>query len=57
MPREKSICALAGVPYNRFLGEVQARRVVILDDPTFTDRVQGLAERFGNEALQDAAGV
>ena len=42
MPRAKSIsragAALAGISYNRFLGEAQARRVVILEDPAFVDQ-------------------
>ena len=47
--------ALAGVAYNRFLEEVQARRVIILEDPAFLDRLQDLAELFHNDDLQDAA--
>ena len=46
--------ALAGVSYNRFLREVQARHIVILEDSAFLDRLYELAETFENPELQDA---
>jgi hypothetical protein len=46
--------ALANVSYNRFLSEVQARRIVILEDSTFLDRLQGLAELFKDSELKNA---
>lgn len=46
--------ALAGVSYNRFLREVQARHIVILEDSAFLDRLYELAETFENSELQDA---
>jgi len=46
--------ALAGVSYNRFLREVQARHIVILEDSTFLDRLYELAETFENPQLQEA---
>ncbi len=46
--------ALAGVSYNRFLRELQARRVVVLEDPSFLDRLYELAEIFENKELQEA---
>lgn len=35
--------AMAGVPYNRFLREVQARNIVILENDRFLDRLTFLA--------------
>ena len=46
--------ALAGVSYNRFLREVQARHIVILEDSAFLDRLYELAETFENPELQEA---
>jgi predicted HTH domain antitoxin len=46
--------ALAGVPYNRFLREVQSRNVVVLEDDGFLDRVAFLAGAFGDDPLQIA---
>jgi len=46
--------ALAGVSYNRFLRQVQARHIVILEDQTFLERLYDLAETFENLELQEA---
>lgn len=45
---------LAGVSYNRFLYEVQAHHIVILEDDTFLDQLALLAENFGVQPLADA---
>lgn len=45
---------MAGVPYNRFLREVQARNIVILENDRFLDHLAFLAEAFDNEALHRA---
>ena len=45
---------IAGVSYNRFLHEVQSRRIIILEDPAFLERLNALAEGFSNSELQDA---
>ncbi len=41
----------ADVAYNRFLRELQNRRVVILENTQFSDQLSSLAERFGDELL------
>ena len=46
--------AVAGVSYNRFLHQVQARHIVILEDQTFLERLYDLAETFENLELQEA---
>ena len=46
--------ALASVSYNRFLRQVQARHIVILEDQTFLERLYDLAETFENRELQEA---
>lgn len=46
--------ALAGVSYNRFLREVQARNVVVLEEDGFLDRLTFLARAFGDASLQAA---
>ena len=45
--------ALAGVSYNRFLHQVQARHIVILEDQTFLERLYDLAETVENRELQE----
>ena len=45
---------LAGVSYNRFLQEVEARRIVVLDEDRFGERLAHLAGLFGDEALETA---
>jgi len=44
--------AVAGVSYNRFLREVQARNVVILEEDGFLDRLAFLAETMGDDPLR-----
>lgn len=44
---------LAGVSYNHFMQEVQARNIVILEDDSFLESLALLAETFGQPALQD----
>ena len=46
--------AMAGVPYNRFLREVQARNIVILENDRFLDHLAFLAEAFNNKTLRQA---
>ncbi len=46
---------MAGVSYNRFVHELENRRVVILEDERFLDNLSSLAELFGDEGLQEAA--
>ena len=46
--------ATAGVPYNRFLREVQARNIVILENDRFLDHLAFLAEAFDNKTLRQA---
>lgn len=46
--------AMAGVAYNRFLREVQARNIVILENNRFLDHLAFLAEAFDNETLHRA---
>ncbi len=45
---------MAGVSYNRFLSEIEARHIVILEDSDFLDRLHWLGEHFDNQALQKA---
>lgn len=46
--------AMAGVAYNRFLREVQARNIVILENDRFLDHLAFLAEAFDNKTLRQA---
>ncbi|MBU4224358.1 MAG: hypothetical protein KKC71_00870 [Chloroflexi bacterium] len=46
--------SMADISYNRFLREVQNRRIVVLEDPAFFERLDALAEAFDNEELRDA---
>lgn len=46
--------ALAGIAYNRFLQEIAARNIVVLEDDRFTNRLEGLADMFGDADLQEA---
>lgn len=46
--------ALAGIPYNRFLRELEVRNVVVLDDDRFEGRLLNLAELFNDELLKEA---
>lgn len=50
----RSGAALAGVSYNRFLHEVQARNVVILEEDGFLDRLAFLAGALGDDTLRAA---
>lgn len=43
---------MADVSYNRFLQELQARNIVILDDDRFLDRLTFLANAFDDDTLQ-----
>lgn len=45
---------LAGLSYNRFLREVQARNIVILEEAGFLDRLAFLAEAMGDDPLRAA---
>lgn len=46
--------AMAGIPYNRFLREVQARNIVILENEEFLDELAFLADAFDSPSLQAA---
>ena len=46
--------AMAGVAYNRFLREVQAHNIVILENDRFLDHLAFLAKTFDNETLRQA---
>ena len=48
----RSGAQMAGVSYNHFARELENRRVVILDDDRFLDRLSALADLFGDDALQ-----
>ena len=45
---------MAGVSYNRFLREVQARNIIILDEDGFLERMERLADIFDDNALAAA---
>ena len=45
---------MAGISYNCFLQEIEARNIVVLDEDGFLDQLVFLAERFESEALKDA---
>ena len=46
--------AMAGIPYNRFLREVQARNIIILENEGFLDELAFLADAFDSPSLQAA---
>ena len=46
---------IAGVSYNRFMRELENRRVVILDDELFLEQLSSLADLFGDDTLRAAA--
>ncbi|MFQ5341695.1 MAG: hypothetical protein ACE5F6_09145 [Anaerolineae bacterium] len=50
----RGAAAMAGVSYNSFLREVQARNIVILEDNGFLDRLGFLADAFDDEDLRSA---
>ncbi|MBX3009890.1 MAG: hypothetical protein KF832_00230 [Caldilineaceae bacterium] len=45
---------LAGVSYHRFMREVEARNIVILEETGFLDRLEFLADAFQDQALRKA---
>ncbi len=45
---------LAGVSYNRFLQEVEARNIIVLEDDRFLERLGTLAELFEDDILTEA---
>ncbi len=45
---------MAGVSYNRFLREVQARNIVVLENERFLDHLAFLADAFESETLREA---
>jgi predicted HTH domain antitoxin len=45
---------LAGISYNEFLQEVQARNIVVFENPQFLDELEFLANAFANETLRKA---
>ncbi len=48
----RGAAAMAGISYNRFLREVQARNIVILEDDGFLERLAFLADTFEDEELR-----
>jgi predicted DNA-binding protein len=46
--------ALAGVSYVRFVQEIEARNIIVLEDERFVERLEGLADMFGDADLQEA---
>ncbi len=46
--------AMAGISYNRFLREVQARNIFVLEEQGFLDRLHFLADAFDDENLRAA---
>lgn len=51
----RGAAAMAEVSYNRFTHELQARRIVILEEDRFLERTLLLAKAFNDEALQVAS--
>lgn len=45
---------MAGVSYNRFLQEIEAHNIVVLEEEGFLDQLVFLAERFSSEPLKNA---
>ncbi|MCE7987191.1 MAG: hypothetical protein DYG89_38965 [Caldilinea sp. CFX5] len=45
---------LAGISYNEFLQEVEARNIVVLENDQFLDELEFLASAFANETLHRA---
>ena len=45
---------MAEISYNRFLQEIEARNIVVLDEEGFLDQLAFLADRFESEALKNA---
>ncbi len=43
---------MAGISYNRFLREVQARNIVVLENEEFLDELGFLADTFGISPLR-----
>jgi predicted HTH domain antitoxin len=46
--------AIAGIPYNQFLQEVEERHIILLDADRFGERLTALAELFADEPLKEA---
>lgn len=45
---------MAGVSYNQFLHEIQARNIIVLENDHFLDELAFLAQAFNNKVLQKA---
>ena len=45
---------MAEISYNRFLQEIEARNIVVLEEKGFLDQLAFLADRFESEALKNA---
>lgn len=57
MERETDLrggAAMAGIPYNHFLRQVQKHHIIILEDDRFLDRLGDLADAFDSEPLRQA---
>ena len=48
--------AMAGISYNRFLREVQARNIIVLENEEFLDELHHLADAFDSPSLRTALG-
>lgn len=46
---------MAGLSYNHFVQEVQARNIIILDETHFAPRLAQISEMFTDPVLQEAA--
>jgi hypothetical protein len=46
--------AIADIPYQEFLHEIQTRHVIVLENDQFLDELQFLANAFNNEDLREA---
>lgn len=45
---------MAGISFNRFLREIQARNIVVLENENFLDELAFLAKRFDSQSLRAA---
>ncbi len=48
----RGAAAMAGVSYNRFVREVQARNIIVLEDDGFLERLEFLADTFDDADLR-----
>lgn len=46
--------SIAGISFNRFLREIQARNIIVLENEDFLDELAFLAETFDSQSLRAA---